>query len=299
MMIKKPDTMPVCAVVLIGGKGKRLMPLSTENRPKAFLSVTRDRKTMFRRTVDRVHKLIPYENIIVVANESHAKLAKKDVPDIDKKNIFLEPVSRNTAPAIFLAASLIRKMHGDSVVVVLPTDQYIKNEKRYVDAVRRGINFIKSADDAIVVIGIKPDRPETGFGYIKRSEVIGDRSEVCKVERFIEKPDIETAKRYFLDGKYLWNTGAFIFKASTILRAMDEFIPEISLKLDPEDAAGSYGELPDISIDYAVIEKAGNVYCLKGSFGWMDMGNFENLKKILKIEGRKFIERDGKVVKII
>lgn len=293
------DMINVYAVVLIGGKGKRLAPLSTEDMPKAFLSVTKDRKSMFRRTIDRLTKLIPHKNIIVVANKSHSELVRRDAPEIGRNNILLEPVSRNTAPAIFLAASTLKKESGDAVIVVLPTDQYITDEDKYVDAVGKGIDFVKNNSDAIVVIGIRPDHPETGFGYVRMPDNLDHSSKIFKVEEFTEKPDLEVAEEYLRSGKYLWNTGAFIFKADTLLREIGRFAPDISVKMDFEDLERSYKDVPDISIDYAVIENADNVYCAEGAFGWMDMGSFDNLKKILVREGREFVEKDGKVMKII
>lgn len=294
---KKPK---VYAVVLVGGKGKRLRPLSTDAKPKAFLSVTRDKKTMFRKTLDRLVGILPKSDIVVVANKDHAKLVLKDFPSIDKRNLILEPVSRNTAPAIALAAATLEKRSKGAIMAVLPTDQYIINEALYIDAIKSAIGFVQSNKDALVVLGIKPEFPSTHLGYM-RVEGRGSRVRgVIKVEQFTEKPDLKKAQSYVKSGKYFWNAGAFVFKASAILKALKAFAPEIYTPMkDLKKVVREYGALPDISIDYAVMEKAGNIYCVRGNYDWCDLGSFKCLQKILKQESRKFILQEEKIVKII
>ena len=291
----------VYAVVLVGGKGKRLRPLSTASLPKAFLSITKDRKTMFCRTLDRIKGLASDKNILVVANQAHAKLVKKDFPNIAEDNLLLEPVSRNTAPAIVWAASVIKERDEDAVMVVLPTDQYITDEKNFLDPIRRGIDFAKDNPSAIVVLGVQPRYPSTHFGYIRVAgcglRVTGDG--VSKVQKFVEKPDRKTAEEYLRNGNYLWNTGAFIFKTKTMLNSVHKLAPKV---YDAIVNAGSirkaYKEAPDISIDYAVIEKFRNIYCMRADYEWHDLGGFESLIKILTREEREFKLRGGKVVAI-
>ncbi|MFH0763799.1 MAG: mannose-1-phosphate guanylyltransferase [Candidatus Omnitrophota bacterium] len=309
--MRKPSTNDVYAVILVGGKGKRLRPLSTGARPKAFISVTRDRKTMFRNTMERVAGLIGEGNMVVVANKSHAKLVKKDFRNIGKRNLILEPVSRNTAPAIALAAHAIKKRFGDGIIAVLPSDQYITGKNKYLAAIKSGIGFIREKGDAIIALGIKPASPSTQLGYIRvqgsgyrvlgtgdRGQGSGDRGQgVYKVEEFTEKPDLETAKRYVKTGLYLWNAGAFIFRASTIVKAIRKFAPGIYALIGK--GAKHYKDMPDISIDYAVMEHARNMYCIKGGYGWNDIGSFESLIPVLKRESRRFVLEDGKVTKIL
>jgi mannose-1-phosphate guanylyltransferase len=291
----------VYAVILVGGKGKRLRPLSTDKCPKAFLSITRDRKSMFRKTVDRIRKLVGSANIVVVANKMHAKLVKRDFPQIKRANLILEPVSRNTAPAVGFAVSVIAGRDRNALIAVLPTDHYIKDEKKQLKTVVTAIDFLREKKDAIIVFGIKPTFPSTEFGYIKilRSPS-GKASDVNKADRFVEKPDLGTARKYLKSGMYLWNSGAFIFAAETLLHSMRNSAPDIYRNLkDVKNIGKRYEKMPDISLDYAVMEKAKNMYCIRGSYGWSDVGSFKALKKVLKRESRKFTEEDGKIVRIV
>lgn len=287
----------VFVVVLIGGKGKRLRPLSTDAKPKAFLSVTRDRKTMFQRTVGRALKVAPLDRIVPVANRGHLRHVTRDVPGLDRKNLLLEPVSRNTAPAIGLAARLIERRAGDAIMVVLPTDQYIVDEAGYISAVKKGIAFVRRNPGALIVLGHTPSYPATQFGYIRALRGVKG---VCKVARFTEKPDLRKAAQYVKSGRYVWNTGAFIFRASAILREFKRYAPGIyrGLKRCERMTRSCYAKLPDISIDYAVMEKARGIYCVTGDYRWQDMGNFDALRVILKREGRRFVERGGKILRI-
>ncbi len=306
-------TNSVYAVILVGGIGKRLEPLSKSSRPKPFLSVTKDNKTLLRKTVDRVIKIIPPENIISVANKAQDRLVKKSFPGILKGNLLLEKVSRNTAPAIALAALELKKRDGDAIMVVLPADHYIGNQRIYLDAIKKGIDFAVKNPKAMVTIGLKPYFPATGYGYIKI--VYGLRSpayknakggtgtvhrNIYKVEKFVEKPDLKNAIRFIKDGNYLWNAGTFVFKAATFLGAVRRLARDIyGAFKDMRKIYERYEKLPNISVDYAIMEKAYDIYCVKGSYLWEDIGSFESLKKVLKMEGRRFIEKDGKVTKIL
>ena len=283
------------AVILVGGKGKRLRPLSNDKKPKAFISVTQDRKTMFRRAVDRASKIVPIERILVVANQAHALHIKKDAPDLFGENVLLEPVSRNTAPAIALAAQNLHKRFGECIIVVFPTDQYIMKEAFYMKAVQKGIDFVRNNAGDFVIFGQRPSYPATGFGYIKLKR----GSEISKVSRFTEKPEPEIAERYVKNGNYFWNISTFIFGVDALLRSFKKLAPAIYRGLQGGVNRSGYSKLPDISIDYAIMEKAGNIRCLKGDYGWQDMGSFDSLRKIMKREGRRFVEKDGRITKIL
>ncbi len=285
----------IYAVILVGGKGKRLRPLSTDILPKAFLSVAGNRKTMFRSTLDGLLKLVSPERIVVVANKAHSGLVRRDLPGPSWKNIILEPVSRNTAPAIALAGRLIMRRDEDAAVLVLPTDQYVPDPDRQLKAIRKGIDFVIDNDDVIVVIGLKSKHASTEYGYIKAAKP----GSIAKVESFAEKPDRKTAIRYLTGGGYLWNSGIFIFKARTILSAIRKYAPKIYEELKNKSIERAYKNMPDISIDHAVMEKADNIYCVKGSYEWSDLGSYDTLEKVLKRESRSFIKKDGKIVKIL
>jgi len=289
----------VYAVILVGGKGKRLMPLSTSKKPKAFLSVTKDYKTMFKRTIDRISRFARSSDIIVVANKMHSKLVTTDFPKIEKENLLLESASRNTAPAIAYAASSLVSRGIDPVMVIVPTDQYIIDESSYFDTIKIGVEFA-AENDALVVLGVKPRFPSTQFGYIKIDEPEHRVQNVFKVTKFTEKPDSKVAWRYFNDRQYLWNTGAFVFRASAILNAMKRYAPKVYNAVQGLERIGSgYKTAPDISIDYAVLEKADNIYCVRGTYAWQDMGSFKSITDILKRESRDFVMRGEKVVKIL
>lgn len=290
----------VYAVILVGGKGKRLRPLSTDARPKAFMSITKDRKTMFAKTVERISKLVPTANIIAVANKRHAVLVNKEFPEISGNNLLLEPAAKNTAPAIMLAAATLARRVKDAILVILPTDQYIAGEDEYLVCVKRGIDFVKSNKNAIVALGVKPRHPSTGFGYIRVGRRKSGLGGIYKAERFIEKPDLKRAISYVKSGRCLWNTGAFIFRLSAIIKAMKAFAPRIYKGLrDIDDLLKAYNRLPDISIDFAIMEKAKNIYCVEGAYGWRDMGNFESLRAILISESRDFVSKGKKIIRIL
>ena len=298
----------IFAVVLVGGKGKRLRPLSTNARPKAFLSITKDRKTMFRVTVDRIRKIIPPVRILVSANASHAALIKKDFPGLRNENLLLEPVSRNTAPAIGFAARAIKERHPNAIMVIIPADQYILDEKKYLDAIKRGAAFARD-NDSLVLLALRPAFASTGFGYVKvaksQFKVQGSRfkgKDIYKVKKFVEKPNLETARRFIKDGRFFWNAGAFIFSANSLLRAMAKFAPDIFsliMQLDGERNGRVYRKFPDISIDYALMERADNIYCVKGGYRWRDVGSFEALRDVLRMESRDFTEKNGKITRIL
>jgi len=294
------STKNIYVVILVGGKGKRLRPLSTDAKPKAFISVTKDRKTMFRRTLDRARKITASSNIIVAANARHEALVRKDFPGIKKDNLLLEPVSRNTAPAIAMAASILKKRCDGAVMLVVHSDQYIIGEKEFFDSVRNGVDFIRGRKSAIAIVGIRPSVASTELGYI-RVQGLGSRVQgIFKAREFVEKPDARTAEKYLGSGDYLWNAGVFIFKPEMILNAFKKHAPKIyDLAVRAAGIDDTYERMPDISIDHAVLENTSGIYCVMGSYRWLDLGTFENIRKVLERESRDFVLKDGKMIKII
>jgi mannose-1-phosphate guanylyltransferase len=310
----------VYAVILVGGRGKRLRPLSTDERPKAFLSITRDRRSMFARTLARTCRVVPRKNIFVVANRMHGRLVRRDFPDIGRGRLILEPVSRNTAPAAALAVKAIHGIDPDAIVAVMPTDHYIRDEAAQARCAKAAHEFMRGHPEAILVFGMRPTFASTQYGYVKirnrsghssgmpdhpaalaREAGIKRRStQVVKVEAFVEKPDGPTAKRYVESGAFLWNSGAFVFTSRGFLGALKKHANDIWRCLKTVDRKGrGYERMPDISLDYAIMEKAKNIYCMKGSYGWSDVGSFAALRKVLRRESRKFAEAGGKIMKIL
>jgi mannose-1-phosphate guanylyltransferase len=277
----------ITAVILAGGKGERFWPKSRIAQPKQFLSLTADGKTLIQLTVERLKGLVAKENIFVVTNENYVGLVRAQLPYIPAENILTEPVSRNTAPCIALAAAVIEKKYGDAVMLVLPSDHLIKSTVLYLDTLRRAIPIAEQ--DKLVTIGITPTYPETGYGYIHFAD---SEEGAYEVRQFVEKPPIELAKEYFESGEYLWNSGMFVWKASVILDEAERLLPE--MMADIKEVIQSYGTesfndkfkqifptFPSISIDYGIMEKAEKVWTIPANFGWDDVGSWLAMERIL------------------
>ena len=283
--------MKVTAVIMAGGRGERFWPKSRGNYPKQFLSLTKDGETMIQKTVKRLLPMVAMDDVFVVTNVSYAALVKEQLPQLPEENILLEPCARNTAPCIGLAAAVIRKKYGEAMMLVLPSDHLIRYEEMYVDTLRQAV-AVAEKDQNLVTIGITPTYPETGYGYInfERDTDLG-MAGVYRVERFVEKPDLETAKQYLASHRYLWNSGMFVWKASSILANLESLMPDIYAGLERIEAAVGPAEFPSVleteyhafrseSIDFGVMEKAENIYTLPGSFGWDDVGNWLAVERI-------------------
>jgi len=285
--------MKVTAVIMAGGKGERFWPKSRMHMPKQFLSLTSDGKTMIQLTVDRIKPLIDIEDIFVVTNKDYKALVLEQLSDLPEENIFLEPVAKNTAPCIGLAAVYIKNKYEDAMMVVLPSDHLIKYNELFIDTLKDAIKLAKE-ESYMATIGITPSYPEIGYGYIhfgaKKEGVSGNAYEVLN---FVEKPDIETAKEYLASGKYLWNSGMFVWKASTILDNFHKLLPEVykglikiyeAIGTEEADAVleQEFVAFKPESIDYAIMEKAENIYTFPGNFGWDDVGSWIALERINK-----------------
>ena len=204
-----------CTLIMAGGKGTRFWPKSTEEKPKQFLNLIGE-KTMIQMTCDRVLKIMPIENIFVVTAEKYKKLVKEQLPNLPEKNIIIEPVGMNTAPCILLASLYIKQIYKDANIAVLPSDHVIGNNDEFCRILKKANDYIENENNkAIVTIGITPNRPEGGYGYIKYpKKAINNNEEIIKIERFVEKPSVDTAKEYLREGNYLWNAGMFIFNVN-------------------------------------------------------------------------------------
>lgn len=283
--------MKTCAVIMAGGKGERFWPKSRRALPKQFLSLTGDGKTMLQKTVERILPLIDIEDVYVVTNKDYIKLVKEQLPDIIQDNIIVEPCSRNTAPAIAIAAAYINKKYEDATMVVLPSDHLIRYENLFLDTVKSAVAQAQE-DSKLVTLGIVPSAPETGYGYIKFiSDKDGKSSFIYPVEKFVEKPNIDLAKEYLNSGEYLWNSGIFIWNTSTIIDAIKTFIPDIyqaycrifsaiGTEAEAEVIEIVFEKIVPISIDFGVMEYADNIYTIPGSFGWDDVGSWLALERI-------------------
>ena len=299
------------AVIMAGGQGTRFWPRSRRKRPKQLLDIVGS-ESMIRQTVDRLLPFVNPEDVYIVTGMEHVEELIGHIPDLPSENIMAEPLGRNTAPCIGLAAMRLKKLDPEGVMAVLPADHVILDKGGFLETLRNACEVAKSGD-YIITLGMTPDRPETGYGYIKKGPVVREgtvpdlrtersgvvesglsptRFEAYHVERFVEKPDRATAEQYIKSGEYLWNAGMFVFKVSTILRAIEKYMPDLYiglLRLEPalgtEDQERAlndvYGGLPSVSIDYGIMEKAENVLVIPSTFGWNDVGSWTAIDDLL------------------
>ena len=297
------------ALIMAGGRGERFWPRSRKRLPKQFLSLTDDGKTMIQLTVERILPLVEMDSIYIATNRSYKKLVQEQLPGLPEENILCEPAARNTAPCIGLGAAHMERKYGDAVMFVLPSDHLIT----YPQIFRRTLSeAARTAETgaSLVTIGIAPTYPETGYGYIRfrPDEMFGS---AYAVDGFVEKPDLDIAREYVQSQQYLWNSGMFTWKVSTILDNLQEYLPEIWEGLrriqqsigteEQEDVLEREFRLfRSVSIDYGVMEKAKNLYILTGSFGWDDVGSWlalDRMQEKLRQGGEALDGRDFKLAK--
>jgi len=279
------------AVIMAGGKGARFWPRSREKTPKHLLDILSAR-TMIRETIDRIRPLVPAERTLIVTGKNHAAELIRELPEIPPENILIEPVGRNTAPCIGLAALHILRRVPDAVMLVLPSDHRIGDETAFLRIMQAAAGAALQGD-SLVTIGIRPTGPETGYGYIEQGEpfsAIG-ADEIFRVRSIREKPPREQAEHFLAQGGFSWNSGMFVWKASTIMEAIGRFLPDLQQGLlQIREALGTnreeavvrtvYTEQRAVSIDYGVMEKAKDVLVIPGAFDWSDLGSWDALWEV-------------------
>ncbi len=282
----------LCALIMAGGVGSRFWPQSTPENPKQFLSLVSE-KAMIQMTYDRMKKIVPKEKIFIVTNYNYIDKVKEQIPEINDINIITEPCSKNTAPCILLSTIYIKNIYKNANIVCVSSDSHIENENKFIDDIVLANEFVTKKQEAIVTIGIKPTRPETNYGYIKYEH---SDDKVLKVSRFVEKPNLELAKKYYESKEYLWNAGMFIFNAESILKEFENNLPkEYNLLINLPKHINSeyykflnenYKKCEKISIDYAVMEKSNNVYTIPTEIGWDDIGTWNSVERYIPKDER-------------
>ncbi len=272
---------------MCGGVGTRFWPFSRTNMPKQFLDFFGTGRSLLQHTVDRIRPLVDPSRIILVTNAAYADVIREQLPEIDPKNILLEPARRNTAPCICWAALHIKAIDPEASMVVLPSDHLVLKEESFRKTLEEGFDFVEKGD-RLLTIGINPTSPATGYGYIQRGKKEDNWAGICKVKSFTEKPNLEMAKIFLSTGEFFWNAGMFLWTADSILKAFDTHSHEIyTAFISGEDKYATDGEMdfislafptaPSISIDYAIMEKAENVYVKAADLGWSDLGSWKAL----------------------
>ncbi|MBI1884454.1 MAG: mannose-1-phosphate guanylyltransferase [Chlamydiae bacterium] len=290
------------AVIMAGGVGERFWPQSRQHIPKQFLKILGSR-TLIQKTVERIAPLIPMERVWVVSNQKHESLIRSQLPKLKKNQILLEPFGKNTAPCIGLAVAFLNKIDPEGIMVVLPADHLIRDEKEFLKMLKAAAD-IADQEESLVTLGIKPEEPETGYGYIHFGKPIkkGANTPFFHVQKFVEKPTLQKAKAYLKDGHYLWNSGMFVWRVKTILKAFQEHLPQVYEPLEEfKKAIGTRGEkkailkmyeaVPKVSIDYGVMEKAASILVGSGDFGWDDLGAWPGLERHLKKDNQGNVAR--------
>ena len=280
----------LCALIMAGGKGTRFWPLSTEKKPKQFLNLIGD-KTMIQITIDRILPIIPIERVFVCTGERYVRLVKEQLPNLPERNIIVEPEGRNTAPCVSLSAMIIERYYNNATMVVLASDHLIGREKEFRDIILKSEEFLNDYITSIVTLGMTPDRPETGYGYIEVGEKEHDSDKLVfyRVNRFVEKPNKEKAIKYLENGNFLWNGGIFIWKVEGILSKIKEYMPstyealENVTKIEEEKLEKyvyeNYKNTEATSIDYGILEKCNEIYVIPSDIEWDDVGNWDAMDR--------------------
>lgn len=277
------------AIIMAGGVGSRFWPVSTTEFPKQFHDMLGAGETLIQKTFSRLSKLIPVENILILTNESYNSIVLEQLPMVKQEQVLLEPAMRNTAPCILYASLKIQKQNPDAVMVVAPSDHWIEDENAFAQNLKHCFDFC-TKENALMTLGIQPTFPNTGFGYIEYDKK--DTNSIKKVSQFREKPDYETAKSFLQSGNFLWNGGIFIWSIKSIIDAFETFQPQMNALFmkglesyntiaEKSFIDENYALAENVSIDYAVMESAKNVYVLPANFDWNDLGTWGSLHEKL------------------
>jgi mannose-1-phosphate guanylyltransferase len=276
-------------VIMAGGIGSRFWPLSKISKPKQFLDILGTGRSLLQSTYDRFREIIQPENIIIVTSSQYRDFIFEQLPELTPQQVLLEPMRKNTAPCIAYANYKIKLMNPDAVIVVSPSDHLILKQDEFLNEIRKGLE-VASSENVLLTLGIKPNRPETGYGYIQANtkRIPGKPDNLRKVKTFTEKPDMELARVFFESGEFHWNSGIFIWSLKTIMNSIRQFLPDVdslfstglnvyNTEKEQEFITGVYATCKNISVDYGIMEKAEDVYVLVSDFGWSDLGTWGSL----------------------
>ncbi len=274
------------ALIMAGGVGSRFWPVSRTSYPKQFLDVLGTGKSLIQNTYERFKKIVPAENIFILTNEKYFDLVKEQLPDLEENQIIGEPIMRNTAPCIAYCCYKIKQLNPKALVVVAPSDHLILETENFIETINKALTSAEG-NNCLITLGIKPSRPDTGYGYIQYSNTILSDN-LHKVKTFTEKPTLEIAQSFLASGDFLWNSGIFVWSVESIIKAFDLYLPEMSeifregkgsynSNIEKDFIQSAFQRCTNISIDYGIMEKAENVYVMPSEFGWSDLGTWSSV----------------------
>ncbi len=305
----RKEKLPIYGVIMAGGGGTRFWPWSRERNPKQLLPIISSR-TMLEETVSRLHPFIPPPKIFIVTARSQIKKVRQALPDLPPQNFLVEPVGKNTAPCLGLAAFYLNQLSPEAIMVVLPADHYIGEQQKFLKTLQVAAEFA-SKENFLVTLGLKPTAPETGYGYIQKGDLLKRMQgiEIFKAQAFREKPSAKVALNYCRDGNYLWNSGMFVWRVGVFLKTLETYLPQLYQEMavlpqifgttqEKKVLPKIYARCPAISVDYGVMEKASNVAMIQAQFSWNDVGSWSALWEICPKDQRDNVcllkEEDGR-----